>query len=105
MELNEHKELLNRISGMCNPDNQADTNEILTNLTNDYISMTDKVEELTKQNQELTAKNERLREANTDLFLQVGRPAEKNKDTQTQVDNDVPGVTIESLFNEKGELM
>ena len=115
MTREEHKQIVNQILGFASAEHQADASRLLTQLTDDYEQTLTSNETLTTTNNTLTQNNERLRAVNTDLFLKVGvtnknaQNNNNNSNNNTNKNNDnsegdkLP--TIESLFNEKGELI
>lgn len=93
--------------GFATPENQARMSELLTGLSNEFDSVLNASEEAEKRAKTLSENNEHLRKVNTDLFLQVGKvptksPAEGDK---IPIESDLPEITFDNLFNEKGELL
>lgn len=107
MERSEHKKLIQEMLGMVNPDNQARASEILTTLSDDYETVLSESEDSANRVTELTANNETLRSVNAKLFLKVGEVTPTTpKDQEPSLDeSNIPNITFESLFNDKGDLI
>lgn len=85
---------------LTNLTDQAKVSTILTELVEDYNTVTATTETATATSQKLTADNEKLRQANMNLFLKVG---ETKKEEETKQDEDNKP-TFEDLFDENGNL-
>lgn len=107
MTREEHKNIVNQMLALVTAENQATASELLTQLTDDYEQTLTNNETLTTTNATLTANNEKLRSVNAELFLKVGTTKKETNNEKENNDKeketDLP--TIESLFNEKGELI
>ena len=106
MTRDEHKEIINKVLAMVNPETQADAIDLLDKLSDDYDSTLTANETLTESNTTLTTANNNLRLANGKLLMRVGETTEKiTKETETKTNDDPPALTFDALFNEKGELI
>ena len=102
MTRDEHKKAVAKLLGMVSAEHQADASELLTTLSEDYEETLTTSETSATRVSELTAKNEKLRQVNTELFLKVGTPQKQKEDVKEE--SNIPDITFDSLFNEKGEL-
>ena len=109
MKREEHKEIIQKMLTMVNPDNQANASELLTQLSDDYEQTLTSLETANTNVQELTVKNETLRDVNAKLFLKVGstdnKPPQGNNENTNNQGEDNKDLTFDKLFNEKGELL
>lgn len=109
MTREEHKKAVEKLLGMVSAEHHADASELLTTLSEDYETTLATSEQATSRVSELTARNEKLRAVNTDLFLKVGTTSkgneDKGKEGDGKSDTDIPDLTFDKLFNEKGELI
>lgn len=97
---------IQEILGFATAENQARMSELLTGLSNEFDTVLTASEEAEKRAKTLSENNEHLRKVNTDLFLQVGRvPNKGDKPDNNQIESDLPDITFDKLFNEKGELI
>lgn len=100
---------IQEILTFASPENQARMSELLTGLSNEFDSVLSASEEAEKRAKTLSDNNEHLRKVNTDLFLQVGRvpsAGEGNPNPDPKpINSDLPEITFDKLFNEKGELI
>ena len=88
------QEILNNLT------DQAKVSTVLSELIEDYNTVTAETETAKTTAQKLTADNEKLRQANMNLFLKVG---ETKKEEQPKPDEDkIP--KFEDLFDENGNL-
>lgn len=101
----EHTRIIQEIAQ--NLTDQSKVTELLTSLSNDYVSTLGTIKDL----EPLKEDNEKLRNANMQLFLQVGSvPKEKQTPEEPTIEDKPPIVEktvdpIAELFNDKGELM
>lgn len=109
MKREEHKAIIDEMMKLATPENQARACELLTQLSDDYEQTLTASETLTADNATLTANNEKLRQVNADLFLKVGTTNKEthieNKNNNNGQERELPEMTFEKLFNEKGELL
>lgn len=104
----EIKAKTSELLGMCSPDKQARVSELLTELSEGFETIMSENETSANSISELTNRVETLRDVNTKLFLKVGNSeAEFSKGKENEADDadDIPQIGIESLFNDKGELI
>jgi hypothetical protein len=105
MTRDEHKQIVNRLLGMVAPDHQANASELLTNLSEDYEQTLTASETATTRVEELTKNNETLRDVNAKLFLKVGSVPNEPQPSEPKTEPERTPISIDSLFNEKGELI
>lgn len=107
MKRDEHKTKLNDLLKLVTPENQANATEILTTLSEDYEQVLTESETSANRVSELTANNETLRSVNAKLFLKVGNQMDGKENTPPNNDssNDIPEMSFDKLFNDKGELL
>lgn len=107
MTRDEHRRLVQEMIGLVNADHQARASEILTSLSDDYDTVLTESEGHANRVTELTANNETLRSVNAKLFLKVGEVpnAPPKEQTPPSESSDIPNITFESLFNDKGDLI
>lgn len=106
MTRDEHKQKITKLMGFASAEHQAAMSEILTELSEDYERVLTDSEGTSARVQELTANNETLRAVNAKLFLKVGEvPNNPPTPPTPEGDPEPPAITIESLFNDKGELI
>ena len=98
MKREEHTNLIRDIR--LNLNDEGKVTELLTQLSDDYGSITADLESTKKTTEELKAQAESLRETNMKLFLKVGNPITPEKPT----DPNEGRLKYEDLFNEKGGL-
>lgn len=104
MTRDEHKNIVNQLLAMATPENQATASSLLTQLTEDYEQTLTDFETATDNVTTLTANNETLRKVNADLFLKVGTAVSKPNNPEKVEDPEIPELSYDDLFNEKGEL-
>ena len=104
MTRDEYKQKITKALGFASPEHQASMSELLTELSDDYESVLTDSESASEKVTELTKNNETLRAVNAKLFLKVGE-VPKDVPKTTEQEEDIPNVTFESLFNDKGELI
>lgn len=85
---------------LSNLTDQAKVSTVLSELIEDYNTVTAETETARTTAEKLTADNEKLRQANMNLFLKVG---ETKKEEETKQDEDNKP-TFEDLFDENGNL-
>ena len=85
---------------LSNLTDQAKVSTVLSELIEDYNTVTAETETAKTTAEKLTADNEKLRQANMNLFLKVG---ETKKEEETEQDEDNKP-TFEDLFDENGNL-
>lgn len=85
---------------LSNLTDQAKVSTVLSELIEDYNTVTAETEIARTTAEKLTADNEKLRQANMNLFLKVG---ETKKEEETKQDEDNKP-TFEDLFDENGNL-
>lgn len=85
---------------LSNLTDQAKVSTILSELIEDYNTITAETETARTTAEKLTADNEKLRQANMNLFLKVG---ETKKEEEIKQDEDNKP-TFEDLFDENGNL-
>lgn len=85
---------------LSNLTDQAKVSTVLSELIEDYNTVTAEMETARATAEKLTADNEKLRQANMNLFLKVG---ETKKEEETKQDEDNKP-TFEDLFDENGNL-
>lgn len=105
MKRDEHKQIINQLLGMVTPDKQATASEMLANLSEDYEQVLTANESANSRVEELTANNETLRSVNAKLFLKVGEIPKGEPATEPKEEPEIPTISIDSLFNDKGELI
>lgn len=105
MDRNRHNEITKELISLCSADNQGRVSELLTELSEGFESALTTSEGFESRISELTANNEKLRSVNADLFLKVGTIKTGASDPVPPQESDIPDITFESLFNEKGELI
>lgn len=105
MTRDEHKQAIQRLLGMVSPDHQANASELLTNLSEDYEQTLTASETASARVEELTKNNETLRDVNAKLFLKVGSVPSEPQPSEPQQEPERQPISIDSLFNEKGELI
>lgn len=105
MTRDEHKQIITQLMGMVTPENQAKASDILTNLSEDYEQTLTASESANSKVEELTANNETLRSVNAKLFLKVGEIPKGEPATEPKEEPEIPTISIDSLFNDKGELI
>lgn len=105
MTREEHKKAIEKLLGMVSADHQADASELLTTLSEDYETTLTTSETVASENANLKTNVEKLRKVNTDLFLKVGTPTKPKAEETEKTDADIPDLTFDKLFNEKGELI
>lgn len=105
MTRDEHNAQVQQLLGMIAPEHQADASEILTGLTEDYDETLTASETLTTENETLRSNNEKLRNVNAELFLKVGTTKKETQNhNQNNNTNNVPELSFDALFDEKGVL-
>lgn len=106
MTREEHRAAIQSLLGMVAPENQAGASEILTTLSEDYETTLTTSERAATDIERLTANNEKLREVNASLFLRVGQTTSTPNNPPPKVEEpEMPQLSFEALFNEKGELL
>lgn len=104
MTRDEHKQSLNKLLGMVAPEHQATATDLMATLSEDYERTLSEHETASSRVEELIRNNETLRDVNAKLFLKVGEvPKEPQPSEPTEPE--IPNVSIDSLFNDKGELI
>jgi hypothetical protein len=101
MTFEEHKGHTTSI--LSNSSDVGKVSEILTVLTEDYVSMLAAAEALASENAKLTADNASLLEQNMNLFLKVGAPAEPEKEEEAEPD--IEDLKFDDLFDGLGNLV
>ena len=96
---------IQEVMKMANPENQARMSELLTGISREFEAVLTESENFANRVQELTQNNEELRKVNTDLFLEVGKLPTPAANPQPKIESDLPEITFDKLFNEKGELL
>lgn len=97
---------IQELMGFATAENQARISEILTGLSNEFDVVLKASDDAVNRATELEANNEHLRKVNTDLFMQVGRIPNGGKESPDKpIEGDLPEITFDKLFNEKGELI
>ena len=104
MTRDEFSSCVSEILESVGDEHHARVTEILSNISADYESF----DSTRTENETLTKRNNELKKVNGTLLIQVGqsnvsRETVKNESTN-QSTSEAPKITIESLFNEKGEL-
>jgi regulator of replication initiation timing len=107
MTREEHTALIRKIQEKIKDIDDGSITEELAELSDDYGTTLGEIDTLNLKNTKLTNDNENLRDTNMRLFLKVGEKVmnDKSDNSEQSGTSDVtPMPTIESLFDEKGEL-
>ena len=98
------EEVLAVIDSIGTCENETERRTMLDGLRDNVNSVYAERDGLTATNKKLTEDNEKLRSANTDIWLELG--AQKSKPGEPEPGEPQPknDLTIDNLFNEKGEL-
>ena len=105
MTREEHKKAVEKLLGMVSAEHHADASELLTTLSEDYETTLTTSETVASENANLKTNVEKLRKVNTDLFLKVGTPTKAKPTEVEEKETDIPDLSYDKLFNEKGELI
>ena len=87
--------------GTCEDDVTRRT--LLTELSDEVVSVFDSVATLTESNQSLTDANETLRNANMELFLRVGENKKQDEFEPEEKEKPKPRSLTEIYYDKKGE--
>jgi regulator of replication initiation timing len=107
MTREEHTALIRKIQEKIKDIDDGSITEELAELSDDYGTTLGEIDTLNLKNTKLTNDNENLRDTNMRLFLKVGEKVMNDKSDnseQSGTSDATPMPTIESLFDEKGEL-
>lgn len=105
MELKEFTEITQNVLSMIPEEQRAAASVHFTNLTEAFTESVTSVGTLTAANEKLTNDNKSLIEVNGRLLLKVGNPVTQVQQTEQQTEEqEIPKITINELFDEKGVL-
>ena len=107
MTREEHTALIRKIQEKIKDIDDGSITEELAELSDDYGTTLGEIDTLNLKNTKLTNDNENLRDTNMRLFLKVGEKVMNDKSDNSEsagTSDSIPMPTIESLFDEKGEL-
>lgn len=107
MTREEHTALIRKIQEKIKDIDDGSITEELAELSDDYGTTLGEIDTLNLKNTKLINDNENLRDTNMRLFLKVGEKVMNDKSDnseQSGTSDDTPMPTIESLFDEKGDL-
>ena len=107
MTREEHTALIRKIQEKIKDIDDGSITEELAELSDDYGTTLGEIDTLNLKNTKLTNDNENLRDTNMRLFLKVGEKVMNDKSDnseQSGTSDAIPMPTIESLFDEKGDL-
>lgn len=104
MTRDEFSSCVSEILEAVGDEHHARVTEILSDVSVDYESF----ESTRTENETLTKRNNELKRVNGNLLIQVGQSNVSRETTKSEPmspsTSEPPKITIESLFNEKGEL-
>ena len=107
MTREEHTALIRKIQEKIKDIDDGSITEELAELSDDYGTTLGEIDTLNLKNTKLTNDNENLRDTNMRLFLKVGEKVMNDKSDNSEqagTSDSTPMPTIESLFDEKGDL-
>ena len=99
----EYETLINKIKDNIDDTQGALISEDLLSVVSNYNSALDEIDKINKENETLKKDKDELLKVNGKLFQKIG--FEKEEEKPTLVEKEQPEIKIESIINEKGELI